>query len=525
MGALRRLLPILIIATTFAVDGCNSGGSSSSETSKSSSSPATGAPPVASAPSAPTGLSATAASTQVSLSWSAVNGASSYRVKRATTSGGPYTTVQSNLTTTNFINTGLTNGTTYYFVVSALNATGESANSAQASATPAAAAQVPAAPTGVTATAGNTQVALGWNAVTGATGYKVYRGGTVVGSPTTNSFTNTGLTNGTTYSFQVSAVNAAGEGTKSLSVSATPTAPATGACIGAQYTPGGPDPWGGCWPGLYNTGYPKGLAGDTRTLVTLTAYTGSCTIQTAGLVIDSKTINCSPLKICAANVTIKNSLLNGHIDLDTCVQGVSRDAYSVTVLDTEIDNGTNDASSAGFTNITMRRAKIHGGMTSMMNCGSNCVLEDSYLYGQYLPPNSATHQGGFLANGGNNNLVKHNSLACDTPGNNAGGGCSGPLNLIADFDVIFDVDINNNLLVANPDASYCFSGGYSDSSMKPLGKSTHNIRVRNNIFQRGPNGKCGYWYPITGFNKDDGSSVPGNVWENNFWDDGTVITP
>lgn len=87
-------------------------------------------------PPAPTGLTASAGNGQVSLTWSASSGATSYNVKRSTTSGGPYTTVASGVTSTSFTNTGLTNGTTYYFVVSAVNSAGESGNSNQASATP-----------------------------------------------------------------------------------------------------------------------------------------------------------------------------------------------------------------------------------------------------------------------------------------------------------------------------------------------------------------------------------------------------
>ena len=62
--------------------------------------------------------------------------ATSYNVKRSTTDGGPYTTIASGVTTTSYTNTGLTNGTTYYYVVSAVNSVGESGNSNQASATP-----------------------------------------------------------------------------------------------------------------------------------------------------------------------------------------------------------------------------------------------------------------------------------------------------------------------------------------------------------------------------------------------------
>jgi endo-1,4-beta-xylanase len=89
-------------------------------------------------PSAPTGLVAVPGNAQVQLSWNASNGATGYNVKRATTSGGPYTTVGT-ASTPSFTNTGLTNGTTFFYVVSATNANGESANSIQVSATPVAA--------------------------------------------------------------------------------------------------------------------------------------------------------------------------------------------------------------------------------------------------------------------------------------------------------------------------------------------------------------------------------------------------
>jgi hypothetical protein len=86
-------------------------------------------------PAVPTGLAATAANQQISLTWNASSGATSYHVKRATVSGGPYTQVAAP-TANSDTDTGLINGTAYYYVVSALNANGESANSSEVSATP-----------------------------------------------------------------------------------------------------------------------------------------------------------------------------------------------------------------------------------------------------------------------------------------------------------------------------------------------------------------------------------------------------
>ena len=87
-------------------------------------------------PAAPTGLTATAVSdTQVTLAWTASATATSYTVKRATTSGGPYAIVAPSLVTTSYNDTGRTAGSTYYYVVFASNTGGEGPNSTEASAT------------------------------------------------------------------------------------------------------------------------------------------------------------------------------------------------------------------------------------------------------------------------------------------------------------------------------------------------------------------------------------------------------
>lgn len=85
-------------------------------------------------PNAPAGLSALSTNAQVQLSWAGVSGASGYRVKRSLTNGGPYANI-GNANTTTYSDLSVTNGTTYYYVVSATNSLGESLNSAQAGVT------------------------------------------------------------------------------------------------------------------------------------------------------------------------------------------------------------------------------------------------------------------------------------------------------------------------------------------------------------------------------------------------------
>jgi hypothetical protein len=88
-------------------------------------------------PSAPTGLTATAGDAQVSLNWTASSGATSYNIYRSLTPGGEGATAyKTGVTTTSFTDTALTNGTTYYYKVTAVNAAGESGQSSEASATP-----------------------------------------------------------------------------------------------------------------------------------------------------------------------------------------------------------------------------------------------------------------------------------------------------------------------------------------------------------------------------------------------------
>ena len=199
--------------------------------------------PIASAPmkiipDAPQNPAVIAGDKQVSLSWqapasdggSAITG---YKVYRGTTSNSlTYLTTTTGMT---YTNTGLTNGQIYYYKISAVNAIGESAHSTLVSATPVSPATVPTAPQSLTATPGNTQIVLDWQAPASnggstITNYKIYQG-TTSGSLTllttvdnVLTYTNTGLTNGQVYYYQVSAVNVIGEGAKCTEASATPTA-------------------------------------------------------------------------------------------------------------------------------------------------------------------------------------------------------------------------------------------------------------------------------------------------------------
>jgi predicted phage tail protein len=197
------------------------------------------ATPHAIAPSVPLGLTASGGNGSVSLSWNvpASNGGSpitGYNVYRSTSPGGEGSTpLATGLTTTNYTDSAVTNGTTYYYTVAAVNAVGTGPQSGEANATPQ---TVASSPQGLTATASNKAVQLSWSAPASnggaaVTSYNVYRSTTtgaegstpIKTGVTTTSFTDNGLTNGTTYYYTVAAVNAVGTGPQSGEANATPS--------------------------------------------------------------------------------------------------------------------------------------------------------------------------------------------------------------------------------------------------------------------------------------------------------------
>ena len=181
-------------------------------------------------PSAPVvKIGNSASSGKPMLTWNAVSGATSYKVYRATSQNGTYSLLGTT-TATSYTNTGAKAGMTYYYKVKAVNSAGESAYSNVVSGKVKSVTPKPAAPVvkiGNSASSGKPM--LTWNAVSGATSYKVYRAtsqnGTysLLGTVTATSYTNTGAKAGVTYYYKVKAVNSAGESAFSNVVSGETT--------------------------------------------------------------------------------------------------------------------------------------------------------------------------------------------------------------------------------------------------------------------------------------------------------------
>jgi hypothetical protein len=273
------------------------------------------------------------------------------------------------------------------------------------------------------------------------------------------------------------------------------------------------------FPDASNTGVPAG--------VVLSGYTGSMTITSCGAVIDSKVVN-GDLTILAGNgtrsaatpcVTIRNSLIKGEVHNGYAGQGhgplvLTDDEIAVPIPNNGASAALDEANFYGW------RLNIHNARSNVM-CDGFCGLHDSFVHDNYYV-NSA-HMGGFLTNGnyGNPILLDHNTIHCDIvnpAAANNNGGCSGDMNFFGDFSAISNITATNNQLIGSSDPSYCAYTG-ANQSAKPYPVGT-NIVWKNNVWQRGVTGKCGWAGAVF-----DWQNNSGNDWCSNTWDDGTAVLP
>lgn len=195
------------------------------------------------APTTPSGVTAgTVTNTTVALSWTASTdavGVTGYDVYQGTTRVG-------SSTSTSLTVTGLTANTSYSFTVRAKDAAGNVSSPSTAvsvrttndTTVPPVDTTAPTAPSGLVAgTVTQNSAAISWTASTdavGVTGYEIFSNGTSVGTSATTSFTATGLTAATAYSFTVKAKDAAGNVSAASTALSVTTKPAdtvpTGTC-------------------------------------------------------------------------------------------------------------------------------------------------------------------------------------------------------------------------------------------------------------------------------------------------------
>ena len=199
----------------------------------------------AAAPAAPSVTAGNSSTGKPQLTWKAVSGAVKYEVYRSTRQNSGYSLLGTT-TSTSYVNTGASTGTTYYYRVKAVNRNGMASGYSNIVSCKAKAA-APAAPS---VTAGNSSTGkprLTWKAVSGAVSYRIYRsesrgtGYSLLGTTSSTSYVNTGAAAGKTYYYRVKAVNRDGMASGySNIVSGKATLPAPVLNIGLSVSSGKP---------------------------------------------------------------------------------------------------------------------------------------------------------------------------------------------------------------------------------------------------------------------------------------------
>lgn len=259
----------------------------------------------------------------------------------------------------------------------------------------------------------------------------------------------------------------------------------------------------GGFPTSATTGVPSGI--------TLTNYTGPCTITAPNTVIDAKNVTCD-LIIRASGVNITRSKLL------TVATDENSTGYSFSISDSDVIAGSREVTGVGAVNFTMLRVEVSGGNRSV-NCWKQCTVEDSYVHGQFRDNSGKAHESGIRM--GSDNVIRHNTILCDAPDVPPDAGCSADLTGYGDFGPVQRVTVDNNLFKASTGGTCAYGGS---SGGKPYSNQANNIKFTNNVFEHGVvTGKCGSYFAITSYLRTDGSVPPGNVWTGNVWDTGGVV--
>lgn len=321
--------------------------------------------------------------------------------------------------------------------------------------------------------------------------------------------------------------------------SSGPPSPPTQKCSGAPNTPGGSDPFGGCFPGPNNTGVPAGTS-----LTTLgssgTGWTFSggaleinrCgvafnAVKIPGVVVVNPTASNGTHSASTPCVTITSSEIDGWVQVGS-TDGTDPGGPLVLSDDTvNVPDDADDRSPVLSSNYYATRLNVEGGRLGF-SCQGDCTIQDSYVHDGYLE--QQFHYNAIGSNGGSNMDFEHNSLACDFKNDNeaaiqAGAGCSDDIGMFGDFDPLANITVNKNLFESSSRAyggvPYCFNGS-NPTPDKPYPYATNEV-VTNNVFQRGGppatrKHTCGLYGPV--FAWTNGRS---NVWSGNVWDDGKVL--
>lgn len=226
------------------------------------------------------------------------------------------------------------------------------------------------------------------------------------------------------------------------------------------------------------------------------------------------------------NFVVRESLFRGPIETNSDAGNAS-----ISLTDCEVDCSQEWILGIGYHNLNLIRCNVYGGAQSV-NIGGpgthgSLYAQDCYFHHPIIDQEwSEGHINPFFCGGvgaGHSVTLKHCTLFApqiDVPG---GGGVTSNLTFLPDFGPINNVTIEDCLIKWTGGAYSAYFGWQPGKPFNDDPLNATNIIVRNNIFERGPStgylsGIGGRYGPVTAWR-----SHPTNVWENNFWDDGTPL--
>ena len=352
---------------------------------------------------------------------------------------------------------------------------------------------VPTAPTGLKAASGDKIAALTWGVVTLANSYKIYRDNVAIGTATSPSFTNTGLTNGQTYAYKVSAVNSIGEGPFSSIVNATPVATV-----------------GGSWstPFLTRPSSPKlVLTGQSNLTISNLAFNG---ISDRAITIE----NCSDITITAC-------------DLSSCIGGIyALNSTNITVIWNRLRNMGDGTIGAGHSNYIQFNNTVGGYIANNKGKGGNTedlisiyqsggpdsahpLIVENNAFESPLPPDSyawtnSSGSGSMIGdNGGSHIIVRNNTYL--NPGQ-VGIGISGG----SDIHILNNIIYGAQRTLSNIGMYVWNQGGPASSGIEVGGNRVWWKNAAGSVSAYWDAGNCG---TVTG---------TGNVWQDVTIDPATL---
>lgn len=374
---------------------------------------------------APTNVQLSLGDAQATLAWGAVANASSYNLYWSTTAANANKAAGTKITgvTTPFVHTGLTNGATYYYSVTAVGNQGEGPESAVISVTP-------SALISPSADAGITQATISWPALTGITSYNIYwsttaanatklAGGKITNA--TNSYLHTALTNGTPYYYTVVPVYPAGEGAESPVVKAIPGTTIMGGAV---------------------QGFPLSL---TNTISNM----GGVTLFSRGVATDGSNLYFADYnaikKVVIASGAV--STLAGSSGVCGSVDGVGAAASFCSPTGITIDGA--NLYVADSANCTIRKIVIQTGSvstfagTSGVNCWANSINSATLFSTPYGITTDGVNL--YVADQTGNNIRKVD-IATATVTTLATGGFNGPTGITTDGVNLYVADNQSNAI-------------------------------------------------------------------------------